>query len=51
MTDSVLQRRRALDEVPSGDLPVTLVVPVRDEAATLGPLIRSIDAQTGVQAR
>jgi glycosyltransferase involved in cell wall biosynthesis len=46
MTDSVLQRRRALDEVPSGDLPVTLVVPVRDEAATLGPLIRSIDAQT-----
>ena len=53
MTESTLQWRqdeRGLDEALEGVLadvlPVTLVVPVRDEAATLGSLIASIDAQT-----
>lgn len=37
---------QALGEATPGVLPVTLVVPVRNEQETVGTLIRSIDAQT-----
>lgn len=49
MTELMLQlplERQSLHESPPDVLPVTLVVPVRDEAATIGALMRSIDAQT-----